>query len=128
MPTVWELIPYSFLIDYFTNVGDVLQALSTDTSGVHGLWKTEIWESKRDINIIPDIARTRTTITQAYPNQGEYCEAVSVAGKSGGYTVKLRDVTRVASGMPLMVPQFTGFDLPWKQFVNIGALFLSKTG
>lgn len=26
VPTVWELIPYSFLIDYFTNVGDLLKA------------------------------------------------------------------------------------------------------
>jgi hypothetical protein len=27
----------------------------------------------------------------------------------------------------LMVPQFTGFDLNYKQFANIGALLLSKT-
>lgn len=26
IPTVWELIPYSFLVDYFTNIGDVLSA------------------------------------------------------------------------------------------------------
>jgi hypothetical protein len=128
LPTVWELIPYSFLVDYFTNIGDVLQALSTDTSGVHGLWKTEIWESRRDINIIPDIGRTKSVISAAYPNVGEYCQDVVVTGKSGGYTIKHRDVSRVASGMPLMVPRFEGFDLSWKQFANIGALFLSKTG
>lgn len=28
VPTVWELVPYSFLIDYFTNVGDMLNAVS----------------------------------------------------------------------------------------------------
>lgn len=128
VPTVWELIPYSFLVDYFTNIGDVLQALCTDTSGVYGLWKTEIWESRRDINIMPDIARTRSTVKQAYTNVGEYATDIVVAGKSGGYTIKHRDVSRVATGMPLMVPQFTGFDLPYRQFVNIGALFLSKTG
>jgi hypothetical protein len=27
-PTLWELIPYSFLIDYFTNVGDVIRGWS----------------------------------------------------------------------------------------------------
>lgn len=27
-PTAWELIPYSFLIDYFTNVGDVIEGWS----------------------------------------------------------------------------------------------------
>lgn len=28
IPTVWELIPYSFLIDYFTNIGKVIDAWS----------------------------------------------------------------------------------------------------
>lgn len=32
VPAVWELTPYSFLVDYFVNVGDVLGGVFTDTS------------------------------------------------------------------------------------------------
>lgn len=28
IPTVWELIPYSFLVDYFTNIGDIVSSWS----------------------------------------------------------------------------------------------------
>lgn len=30
VPTLWELIPYSFLVDYFTNVGDVIEGWSSN--------------------------------------------------------------------------------------------------
>lgn len=36
VPTAWELLPWSFLIDYFASVGDVLSGAVTDTSSV--LW------------------------------------------------------------------------------------------
>lgn len=28
VPTLWELIPYSFLVDYFTNIGEILESWS----------------------------------------------------------------------------------------------------
>lgn len=31
LPTAWELIPYSFVIDYFTNIGDLISAWSYGT-------------------------------------------------------------------------------------------------
>lgn len=29
LPTAWELVPYSFLIDYFTNIGDIINGWSS---------------------------------------------------------------------------------------------------
>lgn len=46
VPTVWELIPYSFLIDYFTNIGDVLNASVWDSSHVRWLIQTTRTTSK----------------------------------------------------------------------------------
>lgn len=40
VPTLWELFPWSFLIDYFVNVGDVLEAATTDVSGLVYCTKT----------------------------------------------------------------------------------------
>jgi hypothetical protein len=41
IPTIYELMPYSFLIDYFVNVGDVLEAACTDTSNVSWVVRTQ---------------------------------------------------------------------------------------
>jgi hypothetical protein len=42
VPTVWELIPYSFLVDYFTNIGDIIQSWSYARSNL-------IWSSMTTI-------------------------------------------------------------------------------
>jgi hypothetical protein len=43
LPTVWELIPYSFLVDYFTNVGKVIDGIATGPIslawGCQVIWK-----------------------------------------------------------------------------------------
>lgn len=31
IPTIWELIPYSFLVDYFTNVGGLINSIANQT-------------------------------------------------------------------------------------------------
>lgn len=40
IPTLYELTPWSFLVDYFTNLGDIISAGCTDTSSVSWLSKS----------------------------------------------------------------------------------------
>lgn len=46
VPTLWELTPWSFLVDYFTNVGDVINAATTDTSKVTWISRAETTMTK----------------------------------------------------------------------------------
>lgn len=41
VPAIWELIPWSFLVDYFVGIGNLLEAVSTDTSRVSWISRTE---------------------------------------------------------------------------------------
>lgn len=34
VPTIWELIPYSFLVDYFTNIGNIIDAAAFNQSAL----------------------------------------------------------------------------------------------
>lgn len=43
-PTLWELIPYSFLVDYFTNIGDIVEAASFPRSTLKWVAKTVVKE------------------------------------------------------------------------------------
>lgn len=40
LPTLWELIPYSFVVDYFSNIGDIISAASLAKSSVRWTIKT----------------------------------------------------------------------------------------
>lgn len=45
VPSIYELIPYSWLVDYFVNFGDMVNALSTRTYNVKWVQRTEIRET-----------------------------------------------------------------------------------
>jgi hypothetical protein len=45
IPTCWNLCPWTFLVDYFSNIGGVLEADSVDTSSVSWICKTIVTET-----------------------------------------------------------------------------------
>lgn len=50
-PTVWELMPWSFLADYFSNIGDVISAASMSMSNV--AWSSHTVRKSIDSKLIP---------------------------------------------------------------------------
>lgn len=52
VPTVWELIPYSWVVDYFTNVGDILNASAAHVGSI--AWNSMTTKS---------LCRTETRVT-----------------------------------------------------------------
>jgi len=56
VPTVWELIPYSFLVDYFTNIGEVINGWAHQRGRLawarHTVIKSKTWRC----NSVPRVA------------------------------------------------------------------------
>jgi hypothetical protein len=63
VPTVWNLIPYSFLVDYFVNIGDCLESVFTDTSGVNWWCRSERRLDTVDLSSNYDGKTTQSTFT-----------------------------------------------------------------
>lgn len=40
IPTLWELCPYSFVVDYLTNVGDIIGGACTSLAGLRWYWQS----------------------------------------------------------------------------------------
>jgi len=51
MPTAWNLLPWSFVVDYFTNIGDIITSLSACT--VNRRWTTKTTRKRIRIDHIP---------------------------------------------------------------------------
>lgn len=45
VPTLWELLPWSFLVDYFTNIGDILEAAAVNTADL--AWTSRTMRANR---------------------------------------------------------------------------------
>ena len=42
LPTIWELLPWSFLSDYFVNIDDLIECSSTSTNGLSWVSRTTV--------------------------------------------------------------------------------------
>jgi hypothetical protein len=111
IPTAWELLPWSFLIDYFSNIGDVLETAVVSRSNIAWTNVSEIVEQK--IQVYSTVAGKGFQIG----------DDVEVDGKPSTAIRVLRTVNRFQPGS-LGIPAIQ-LELPGRpaQFANMTALF-----
>jgi len=115
IPTAWELLPWSFLADYFTNIGDILTAAVTDSSRIIFACQTIVRFTGRSTAIAFDWDKTK----QAFSG---YPLGVVYRGDPCPIQYSRKTVSRGStSGVPL--PRFQlSWDLGDGQLGNIAAL------
>lgn len=117
LPTGWELVPYSFLIDYFSNLGDVLDA-----------WSIRFIEFAFLVQTLKSVG------SRSFENTN--CASINKAGTGRFYSVNVirRPSARLIrverkSVQPIFSPQVAvklpGF--PSTKWINMAALADSKT-
>lgn len=121
VPTVWELIPYSFLVDYFSNIGDVLSGWSWQDYSAR-------WSNTTLITTIDN------SIADMYFDK-DWIASYLASGFVSGYTFRPQAVTRRYRYVER--DSYNGDFVPSLQFeipgigslkwLNIGALASLKT-
>jgi len=117
VPALWEWIPYSFLVDYFTNIGEMIEAASFPRSDL-------AWAARTFVNVnIRDGSRmTGTKISSnPYPSNG-YTEVLSFYPSA--IKIRRKFVSRTnytGSFVPSLQLEIPGFR-NYKRWLNIAAL------
>lgn len=112
LTTVYNLIPYSWLVDYMTNLGDIVDSLSVPWDGMRWCVKTVRAEKSTTYSYV----RLRTIAP--YPNYDSF-----TPGKA---TISNTAFTRSRqTSLPVQSPQVT-FNLSTGQQINVLALLASR--
>lgn len=114
IPTAWELLPWSFLIDYFTNIGDILNSAATDTTNVAWVSKSRITRVVRKLDISLDIPRNQAAYAAFHP--------LDVNGSTGTAKWSVSTLTRGSSGVPTTPSLYFTYPTSPKRLANVAAL------
>lgn len=115
-PALWELTPWSFLVDYFTNIGDIVDSAFTISTDV-------LWVNKTIRRVC---TRTRTIAFDKFETERWYpAWSVESEGSSGTGKCVTTSIERSASGVPTPTLELSVPGNP-SQWVNMAALAITR--
>jgi hypothetical protein len=115
-PTLWEIIPYSFLVDYFTNVGSVIDSLAVNESRIGWCEKGISLESQSECS------RLECTLAPQHFFPG----SLVIESQGNLPVVRRRHFERNAVGLPSPTLRFKlPFSSPIKD-ANLAALAIAN--
>lgn len=125
VPTLWELIPYSFVVDYFTNIGDIIYSYSQRKNRVRWVMKTvRVEKSYTAVNLRP---RYDVPMGYTFISGGRWYYREPTSYTPGAASLKEKTITRTRYQGSL-VPDFEfsipGLSLKW---INLAALALGTS-
>lgn len=122
VPTIYNLIPYSFLVDYFVNLGDIIESSWTDQSNVSWVVVTSRNRDSVALKFQYDAVLTAANAI----SQGYILEKSTV---ENGYSLFVRTTLDRQILPTLPIPQLT-FSIPGAdslKWANMLALFRSSS-
>lgn len=112
VPTLWELLPFSWLADYFTNVGTVITSMFTSTSNVLWYCRTERAIRRQTWTARCDWAR----IKSRFP-----ADAILVLDQQGSMVMETMSFARSVPplGVPGFIFKFPGLTTQWANMLAV---------
>ncbi len=113
VPTLWEILPWSFLVDYFTNIGDIVSATCYVNANL-------AWTSKTTRIINSYTARDTFDLASTIKNNPSF--KITSGGGQAGWTARTTDIVRDNAGtvgIPSLEFSLPGSNARW---ANITAL------